>query len=265
MGNFITAISTDYADLSTVTATTANASFPATNTGTTLQPYALYKGTAAVSTAEALVFDMATATSLDAVVLDNVNMGTVVIQGHATDSWGAPSYDSGNVLVSQDARDGRYKLYHTLVGTGFDSTGYRFLRVQAGASATVDDETTFNVGSVAAVKTITTWTYNPNNPFEYTFQQAVDPGEKASGGVEPSSLGNPYVTLSLTGSPFPTSMEDTPINALMRHGQHRAVMFFYNQSDTSEVYQCVRSATVRVRKAGPNHIEVTGIVLREAA
>lgn len=149
-GNFITALYDDFADVATVTAVSAQADFPATKVTDVTTPNDPYKSSAAAGTAQRLVLDLGSTRTLQGVMVDHINVGAVKIQGNATNVWTAPSY-SGTVAISTDPLDDRLKVFHDLQGTGFASTGYRYLSIQCNTATTAFGGTVWIVGGIIQI------------------------------------------------------------------------------------------------------------------
>jgi len=90
-----------------LTAQSANATFPVTNVQT--DNYAkTYRSTAAGATVEFVKVDLGVATEIKAVALMNVNLrstATVQIEGHATDAFGAPTFQETITATGLGAED----------------------------------------------------------------------------------------------------------------------------------------------------------------
>lgn len=263
MGNYITG--TAFATIASGTAATANSSFPLSNAINSItKPHRPYKSTSAAGTAQDIVIDFGATQTLAGIIFDRCNVGTVYVQGHATNSWSSPSF-TGTALITQDTLDGRYKAYVDMTtngGGGFSATGYRYCRLRPAGTATLYGGTVWEIGSLAFLTAATTWDSNAGFPYGRTFLQATDPGAKTGGGGEPAALGNPYCQITLASEAMGTAMQPT-MDALMRAGQHQPIVFWQNQGSSAEVYICRRVGVVRVDKAGPQHITFSGVVLEE--
>jgi hypothetical protein len=91
-------------------------------------------------TPQRLTLDLAAATALDVIWLCHVNFTVCTIQGHATDTWGAPSYTSGALTIG---RSGNTRYHHALRPVAFN---YRFVSLSIPNQATTDGATVFKVG-----------------------------------------------------------------------------------------------------------------------
>ena len=78
--------------------------------------------------------NMASAQTVDAVMLNDINFDKVIIKGHASDlgtDWTSASFSSGALSVSCDAQVSRYKIYAAL--TAFN---YQYLAIIVPTTAT---------------------------------------------------------------------------------------------------------------------------------
>jgi hypothetical protein len=95
---------------STITASTEDASYPRTNLRVPEEPDNPAKTT--VTTDSWWVIDHGSAKSVAAWGLLYANFTSVKVQANATDSWGAPSYDSGTLTIGTNPGNGRLCLFH---------------------------------------------------------------------------------------------------------------------------------------------------------
>lgn len=97
-----------------------------------------------------------------AVVLSDVNFDKVIIEGHASDVWTAPSFTSGSVTISKNAMTNRYSVYVPL--TAFN---YQFLRayIPADASAVGRYTTKWHIGSMCCLSAATAFSTNMAAPY----------------------------------------------------------------------------------------------------
>jgi hypothetical protein len=259
MGNFVTV--TSFLSVSG-TAATAATNFPVSNALTAItKPYTVFKTTGAAGTAQDIVVDFGAAQSLETIIVDRSNAGSVIIQGNATNSWASPSY-WGTVTLGTDTLDGRTKSFIDLRNSSFDSTGYRYCRIRPAGTATQYGGTVWEVGSILFSGTVTEWESNFAFPYGRVFLQNYDPGTKASGGAEPAAFGNPYCRLTLNTQAIGTAMLTT-LDALMRVGPHAPVAFWRNNGGSAEVYLAHRIGEVRVDHGGPGFLEPSALIFEE--
>jgi len=126
----------------TITASTQDATYLAVNIRTPQRPTLPARTTAI--TDSWWVIDHATATPIDIVGLIGTNFTAVKIQMNATDSWGAPTYDSGTLPIAPSPGHGRYHCIHRLAA----QQNLRFTRIFVPAQATTDGAGYFRLGGV---------------------------------------------------------------------------------------------------------------------
>jgi hypothetical protein len=127
----------------TITSSSQDATFVRDNLKTPQRPFYPWKTT--VATDSWAVIDFGAAQAVDLVGVIACNVATVRIQGNATDSWGSPSYNSGDLTVSQNPWNGRYQLVN--IPSGFT---YRYLRLFIPTQTPVDGASVFSVGGLWA-------------------------------------------------------------------------------------------------------------------
>jgi hypothetical protein len=259
MGNIITATADSFLTPVTYFTNSEDSAYPGTNAISVTTPNNPYKGTNAASTSEFLTYDFGTAfQTIGAVVVDNTNVPTLRIKGNATNSgWGSPSLDSGDIVVSIDGKDGRYKLFYTPVGFL-----YRYLRLECRASNTDP----WHVGCLLAISSPTTWTQNFAFPYTPTNDQVIDAGTKTGGGAEPSVLGNRFAQITLPTSGYlSTNGMEAVFDSIL--GQRaKPLMFYRNFGNTSEVYLgTVTNAVTGPSRTSQNILQVSQITIREFA
>lgn len=261
MGQMTTALYADFVFPSAVTAVSENASFPATNAAAVTSPNWPYKGSNAIATTERLVYDFGSATALAAIIIDHVNVGSVTVKGNATASWGSPSWTSGTLTVSKDAKDGRRKLYHVPTGTG-SPFNYRYLALEPATTTTTDGSAVWRVGCLLALRTVTAWSQNHNFPYTPTQRQAIEPGIKVGGGGDPTALGNRHVEISIPTSRYDNAAMEAIFDDILAQ-RADPLVYYRNFSSTAEVYIChvVGSPSGPARRA-PGLLEVGAITLR---
>ena len=103
----------NWASASSVTGTTAATGFPAANTQTPQLPYLTWRTT--VATTSDVRANLGSAKLTEIILLFNCNFTSVQIQANATDSWGAPTHNSGTLTVLQNAWNDRYTLAYVPV------------------------------------------------------------------------------------------------------------------------------------------------------
>lgn len=109
----------------TITASTERTGYPATN----LIIPQLTRIFSFNTNSGNIVIDLSAATQIKSIIIGNTNItssGTLVIEGNATDSWGAPSYSQA-ITINDDAKNQILYLDQT----------YRYFRIVFGTDATL--------------------------------------------------------------------------------------------------------------------------------
>ena len=197
--------------------------------------------------------------ALTAIVLDDVNFDKVTIQGHATDSWGAPSFTT-TVSISRDNRVQRYKAYIPLT-----SFNYAYLRIYIPTDATaVGTYTTkWEVGRVACLASPTTLSVNPAE-YRWTAPKARKLVELPDGPTSVVQLSDSHrfeATLTFSNALDSTALAD--LETLNELDSAQALVFYENGTDTSKVYICYKANDIEVtRVSGYGDGIVTGNTLK---
>ena len=161
---------TNLADAATITASTSDAAYPASNLGTPEEPDNPAKTT--VSTDSWWLIDHGSAKAVVAWGLLYSNFTSVKIQANATDSWGAPSYDSGTITLATNPGQGRLCLFHRPA-----TQTYRYNRIWVPTQTPTDAAAGFRLGGVWACSALTSaprdFLWDPDieevEPFEDVF------------------------------------------------------------------------------------------------
>lgn len=248
MANFITS-----ASFVTITGTSASSTatgYAASNAALYTHPNRTWRATGTAGASVTVSFG---SIAVKAVIVDNVNATGITITTNA----GAEA-----VTVARDAADGRRKAYHTPADTTTATTSV----VVAYASGA--DAAYFEVGSIAVLSAVTTWTINAEFPYEVTpLWPSIANDNFTGGGREPVLVGNRYCRISLTQSNYPVTSGATnvwnEINTIASYGQHQPLVFYRNASSTAEVYVCRRIGDCTMSLNGPGHFGVRGLMLEE--
>ena len=269
MGNFIIAggfFDYDVTD-ACFTAYTEDASYPKENVHDYLFMKKQWRATGATADQWYLKFDMGATTyqPLSAVFLNDVNFDKVMIEGHATDSWGAPSFQQ-TYAVGKDVRVNRHKVYCSLTTDGgFD---YRWMRIvmPTGASVT-DGGSAWRVGTVAMLTTDTDktveFTVNPTYPYRYTATQAFmdiprTAGSKSRIGLSANIVWSGDITFDL--GMHANEDELWRVNAL---DIAEPVVFYENLGHTQHAYLCLRDSAMSVSMTAYNAIQTETVRFTE--
>lgn len=186
-----------------------------------------------------IYFDLGAATTVTSVMLNDVNFSKVVILGHASDlstNWTAASFTSGVIAISRDAQVGRYKVYIPL--TAFD---YRWLAicVPSAASGVGSYTTKWEIGTVAILDSVNTFTRNMSYGYVRGAKQAKIDLESASGHRERHKIGALQWNGTLSFGHRSTT-EEADLTTLNNLDIDDPLVFYENNSDTSKCYICLR-------------------------
>lgn len=220
---------------------------------TLLDPWLGWRATG-LGSSHTLVVDFGATTALAALVLDNLTTALVTIEGHASNSWGSPSFSDAAIAVSQDRTDDRYKLYRTL-----SSFNYRFMRLRTTSTATVDSSRGFGFGTFAALSAVSDFP-----ALEFPVWDRVDPANehpKAGGNASHVSLGKPFAQITI-GQQYLREAEKAGFEALGQRGRHLPFVWYENLGDSSRVYICRRSGPFGLARGSASYLRFGGIVLR---
>jgi hypothetical protein len=176
----------------TVAGSTADSVYVAANAKSPHRPFLPWRSTT-VASEQTLVFDFQAAVLMELLALINVNFTTFEFQANATDSWGSPTFESGDLTVSRNPENDRYQLVHD---PGAPPT-LRFLRVRIPAQTPTDGAAYFKVGGVWAGPA-TAW---PRSLELGTELETVEPQRMVApdhgGFAQRLRLGEPFVRLRM--------------------------------------------------------------------
>lgn len=132
-----------FASASAVTASSEDTSYPGTNIKTPERQLWPYRSLAVGS--QNVVVDFGATTSMSYLQLFNVNVNTLTIQGHASDSWGAPTF-AQTVTPKQNPITGRYGWGGRLLGSGSVEFNFRYLRFVLNSTPVIAPLTVYQIG-----------------------------------------------------------------------------------------------------------------------
>lgn len=184
-------------------------------------------------------FDLSSAQTVAAVVLDDVNFSKVNIKGHGSDlsdNWAAADFETTAQTVSQDAQTGRYKIYIPL--TAFN---YQFLAIIVPtASSPVGTYTSkIEIGRVVLLDTATEFSKTMSYGYERGAERAYDEIELKSGHTERETLG-PIRWVGRLNFSHRTTTEESDLTTFNNMDIGSTLIFYENNGDTSKVYVCER-------------------------
>lgn len=221
-----------------VVASSENASYPDDNVKTLRNPFREFHSTGAIETT--LIFDMATARTLDAVSLVNVNFAGAYFQGATASTWLAPPFRSpstGNHAISTERVTGRLSLLSTF-STAFN---YRYLRLVIPAQTPTDGAAFFRIGGVALVDTLRSMPAGFDMGLKMSGKAAAMRMEFASGASERAIVGPKaaQISFSLPSGTVGSTAEDALWS--LDVDEYNLVMLDLNRGRTEEVYFCRKS------------------------
>jgi hypothetical protein len=187
-----------------------------------------------------MYFDLGSAQTVAAVVLDDVNFDKVTILGHASDlstDWTTASFDSTTVSISLDAQVNRYKVYIPL--TAFN---YRYLAIivptTASAVGTYTDK--WEIGRVGILDTATEFSKNMSYGYERGAERAYREVE-FNNHVERDTT-NVIRWVGTLHFSHRTTTQEANLTTLNNMDIGDTLIFYENNSDTSKVYFCLRDS-----------------------
>lgn len=179
-----------------------------------------------------LKFNFGAAQVVAGIFLNDVNFNKVKIQGHASDSWGSPSYAGTDLTVSQNAVTGRYQIYIPL--TAFN---YQYLRIfiPTGTTAVGGYTTKWEMGTVCFLSAVTELAHNISYGYtesgKHFYKTAVN--ERVQTGEEIRWEGK----LVFGNRPSTNAAELWTLN---RMNMALPFVYYENLTSTANAYLCVR-------------------------
>lgn len=227
-------ITDDFIDLGTITSRTEVAAYPDDNVEEYWHLKRRFRANDVTKNDWLLKFDFGAAKTVAGVFLNDVNFDEVQIQGHATDAWGAPTYNEPLVEISLDERVNRYKVFIPI--TGFN---LRWMRIFIPTSATAvgSYKTKWEVGSVVVLDTVPTIS---KNAMMRTSSKAFRDIPLPHGGFERIELGSNLrweCDITIEQRAEVDEAEYWAINVL---DSAEPLIFYENAGDTDKAYLCLR-------------------------
>lgn len=236
------------------------ANFPLSNLAEWWAPYRTVRATGNTSGTTYFGLDFGAAFTPVAIIVGNVNVASIKIQGNATDSWGSPSRDSGALTVAQDPLTGRYNyIYEPSSWT----TNTRYLRVVSNTATETDSTDVLSVGYMLVLTTLTSYTTPFADPLGLSPSEAVLSTELSGGGDDTVSIGRVRANISIAQSLFASAQESEVLGLLRQNGRSGAFVLYLDDGDTSQVYIVKRSSDAGITITGPNSRSLSPVPLRE--
>jgi hypothetical protein len=177
----------------TVTATSADSQFPATNLSVLAPIQRAWKATVATGVVD-VTFDFGAGNTLSGlaanpgIFIDDANVAALRIQGNSTESWASPPWDQA-VTVAKHGKVQRYKDFRTLSELDASAFAYRYLNLRIPSQASTDGAN-YRMARVV-IADITEWTVNPGYDSTLTRVDALEDTPMLDGGFERNVLGEP--------------------------------------------------------------------------
>lgn len=234
---------TDYS----ITASSEDSSYPAANL---TDPYydslgRHWRGEVQTETTHVLNFGAAKA--IAGIFLDDCNFSSVVIEGHASDSWADPDFTSGTLTIGQDNRansveysgtsivlyKGRYKRYCAL--TAFN---YQYLRIKIPTQVPKFGLAVFRMGRV--IPFVDKLTLKDNYSYEVPISSArpKDYNELTSGRYETIYRGNYKVFQAEFNWNAYAHSNISDLETLDNIFESGMFVFYENDGDTAKAWLC---------------------------
>ena len=209
-----------------------------------------------------MYFDLGSAQTVVAVVLDDVNFDDVIIKGHTADlgvDWTAADFTTATLTVSKDTQTNRYKIYCPL--TAFN---YRWLAiiVPTTANAVGDYTTKWEIGRVVLLDTATEFGKQMGPGYRRGAERAFSELDLKSGHDERLTDG-PIRWTGVLDFPHRTTTDEADLITLNNMDIGGTLVFYENNSDTSKVYVCLRDDDYEGTHVSENTVLGHSIRLRE--
>ena len=221
--------SNDFITSLTITPRSENSSYPAENIEEQWHLPRLFKAEDATANDYLMVIDMASAKTVAAVFLNHVNFTSVTIQGHASDSWGSPSFTT-TVTISEDDVVDRYKAFIPLT-----SFNYRYMRIFIPSGQTPTSDSVWFVGGLEVLDSYTELTRNPGR-LTRTSELPIETNEihgRTTDVMELGTLRGWSGSLKFSARKMSNEAELWTLNNL---SPATPIVLYENLSDTSRVY-----------------------------
>lgn len=241
--------SADILSPASTTPRTVNASYPAGNVNSLWHLKRRFRAQDAITDDWLLKFDLGEAKNVAGILLADVNFDAVQIQANGSDSWISPTYDSGEIAVSQNPFTGRYQVYIPA------SLAQQWIRlyIPASASAVGDYTSVWEVGSVAILGSVNELAKGARELTRGASDQ-VETVKFPSGAHEAVQVGD---SLRWQGefAWTPRRVKDeSGLLQLNRAFRGQPFVYYRNGDDTWDAYICRRDSSYSAMEKGV-HIE----------
>ena len=240
---------------------TAQTAFPQSNLTEWWAPYRQARAASNVSGTTYFGLDFGAAFTPAAIIVGNVNVASIKIQGSADNiTWPASGRDSGALTVTEDPLTGRYNyIYEPSSWT----TNTRYLRVVSNTNSETDSTDVFAVGYMLALTTLAAVTTPLSDPLVLQPTEATLQQELSGGGDDSVSVGRRRANFQLAQSAFASAQESEVLTILRRDGLAGPMVLFFNNGDQSKVYVVRRVSPGSLTYTGANSRALAPISLRE--
>lgn len=203
-----------------------------------------------------LKIDFGAAQNVLGLLISDVNFDTVAIQGHATDSWGTPSYDGDDLTIGMNPYTGRYQIF--ILPAAFN---YRWMRIfiPTGTSVVGDgSDTEWEVGNVVVLSTATAFTknmaYGYDQRVKYFYAEAVN--ERYATG----SAKRWEAKLTFGNRLLASAAE---LRTMNRIEASTPFVYYENRSNSYEGYLCVKDNSLTISEFDYKSVNGGALNIRE--
>lgn len=240
---------------------TAQTAFPLSNVLDYRHPYKQARCTANTSGTTYIGVDLGTSPSaISAIVVGNVNVASVKIQAHSADSWGTPSHDSGALTVAKDDLTGRYNYFYQPSSW---TSNNRYIRVLSNTATETDGTNVLAVGYILVLTNTTTLSTPLADPIDAAPIEPILTADGYGGADHTLSVGETRAEITLAQSVSASDNDSEILTLFRQNGESGDLVWYWNNSDTSQVYVVRRRGRAALTYTGPNSRRVAGVVLRE--
>lgn len=245
---------------------TAQTAFPLSNALDYRHPYQQARCTANTSGTTYIGVDLGySPASIAAVVVGNVNVASIQIEANATDaSWGTSgtaSHSSADPLtVTQDSLTGRYNYFYQPSGW---TSNNRYVAVVSRTATETDNSNVFAVGYILVLTNTTTLSTPLADPIDAAAIEPILTADGYGGADHTLSVGETRAEITLAQSVSASDNDSEILTLFRQNGESGDLCWYWNNSDTSQVYVVRRRGRAALTYTGPNSRRVAGVVLRE--
>lgn len=244
---------------------TQDASYPSSNLKLWTRREVPWKTT--VATDSWVVLNFGSAKVINSVVAIDVNYATAKIQGNATDSWGAPSFDSGNITLGLEGWTNRYRLIKD--PNDFAAFNYQYLRWFIPTQTPTDGASVFRTGMLIVTTQAVNYPIDPNS-MEVTPRKEDSQIELWSGAIETINHGERFCDFrySIIDERI-TANHDSFNDLLVDTDRTKPIVLGFGsalhekKTSTAYVFVCQRQEPLVIAYPNAGEVNYSSIELRE--